>query len=212
MLARRRRRTHTRPLGAELSSCGCCKTNGRECEHGLCLALMASQVCLMSRCCDYQHGALAQLESPQVNHRGEASICTAGGPRTTLMGFHLLLGRWTFWKAPDHDAHGLLEGANTGAWLKLGTLGTQVLCLSWHVVHHVFHLEPEFPTVYVHVLGVWIYVRLCFCSHMGIGHACLYKFGFPVWRSQCRSPPRMHAISGNSALACCCPVSQFQGR
>lgn len=70
-----------------------CKTNGRECEHGLRLALMAIQVCLMRHCCDYQHGALAQLEDPQVNHRGEASICTAGGPQTTLMGFHLLLGQ-----------------------------------------------------------------------------------------------------------------------
>lgn len=31
----------------------------------------ADQVCLMSRSCDYQHGALAQLEAPQVNQRAE---------------------------------------------------------------------------------------------------------------------------------------------
>jgi len=105
------RRTHTHPRGVELSSYGCCKTNDRECEHGLCLALVAVQVCLMSHCCDYQHGALAQLEAPQVNHRGEAAICSAGGPRTTWMGFHLLPGHWTFWKAFAHDALGLLEGA-----------------------------------------------------------------------------------------------------
>lgn len=79
--------------GAKASSCGCCKTNGRECEHGLCLALMANQVCLMSHCCDYQHDALVRLEAPQVKQRGEANICTAGGPQTTLMGFHLLLGQ-----------------------------------------------------------------------------------------------------------------------
>lgn len=71
---------------------GGCKTNGRECEHDLHLALMAIQVCLMSHRCDYQHAALAQLETPQVNRRGEASFCTAGGPQTMLMGFHLLLG------------------------------------------------------------------------------------------------------------------------
>lgn len=75
-----------------LSLCGCCKTNSRECEHGLCLATMAIQVCLMSHCCDYQHAALAQLEAPQVNHRGEANICSAGGPQTMLMGLHLPLG------------------------------------------------------------------------------------------------------------------------
>lgn len=74
-----------------MSPCVCCKTNDHECEHGLRLALMAIQVCLMSHCCDYRHGALAQHEAPQVNQRGEASICTAGGPQTALMGFHLLL-------------------------------------------------------------------------------------------------------------------------
>ena len=121
---------------------------------------MAIQVCLMSHCCDYQHGALAQLEAPQVNHRGEASICTAGGPQTTLMGFHLLLGHWTFWKAPAHDALGLSEGASTVVWLKLDTLGTQVLCLFWHVVHHVFHSEPEFPI----------------CSHLGCLDLCVLLF------------------------------------
>lgn len=85
--------THAHHPGAKASSCGCCKANGRECEHGLCLALMANQVCLMSHCCDYQHSALVRLEAPQVKQRGEANICTAGGPQTTLMGFHLLLGQ-----------------------------------------------------------------------------------------------------------------------
>lgn len=75
------------------SSCPGCKTNGRECEHGLCRALMAVQVCLMSRRCDYQRGALVRLEAPQVNRGGEAGTCTAGGPRTALMVFHLLPGR-----------------------------------------------------------------------------------------------------------------------
>ncbi len=192
MLASWLHRTHTRPRGAELSSFGCCKTNGRECEHGLRLALMAIQVCLMSHCCDYQHGALAQLEAPQVNHRGEASICTAGGPQTTLMGFHLLLGHWTFWKAPAHDALGLFKGANIGVWLKLGTLGTQVLCLSWHVVHHVSHSEPEFP-ICSH-LGCLDLCVLVFLLAHGYMRACLCRFGFLLWHSQSRSPPRMHAI------------------
>lgn len=60
---------------------------------------MAIQVCLMSHCCDYQHGALAQLEVLQVKHGGGASVCTAGGPQTVLMCFHLLSGYWTFWRA-----------------------------------------------------------------------------------------------------------------
>lgn len=62
------------------------------CEGGLLWALPAVRVCSMSRCCDYQHGALAQLEAPQVCQRGEADVCTAGGPRAALMGRHLLLG------------------------------------------------------------------------------------------------------------------------
>lgn len=76
---------------------------------------MTIQVCLMSHFCDYQHGALAQLEAPQVNHIGEVNSCTAGGPQTMLMGFHLLLGPRTFWKAPNCDSLGLLKGTNTGA-------------------------------------------------------------------------------------------------
>lgn len=85
-----------------------------------------------------------------------------------------------------------LEGANTGAWLKLGTLGTQVLCLSWHVVHHVFHSEPEFP-ISSH-LGCLDLCVLVFSLAHGCMRACLYRFGFPVWHSQSRSPPPMHAI------------------
>lgn len=161
--------THAHHLGAEASSCGCCKTNGRECEHGLCLALMANQVCLMSHCCDYQHGALAQLEAPQVNQRGEANICTAGGPQTTLMGFHLLLGHWTFRKALCPWYSWSVRESQRWSRVKLGTLGTQVLCLSWHVIHHVFHFEPEFPIQYVHSWSVWIYVCLSFFLHMGTG-------------------------------------------
>lgn len=86
--------THTHLLvhRLELSGCGDYKTNGRECEHDLRLALMAVQVWLMSHHCDYQHAALAQHEVPQVNRTGEASIWTAGGPQPMLMGFHLLLG------------------------------------------------------------------------------------------------------------------------
>lgn len=84
--------THIIPELRRAAPCGCCKTNGRECEHGLSLAPMANQVCSMSHCCDYRHGALAQLEAPQVNQRGELNICSAGGPQTMLMGLHLLLG------------------------------------------------------------------------------------------------------------------------
>lgn len=146
-----------------------CKTNGRECEHGLRLALTAIQVCLMSHCCDYQHGALAQLEAPQVNHRGETSVCTAGGPQTTLMGFHLLLVHWTLWKATAHDAFSLVEGANTSPWLKLGNIrDTSALPFLACRSSCPPLLGPEFPLRARLIMWefVWIRVRVCFCSRM----------------------------------------------
>lgn len=154
--------THAHHPGAKASSCGCCKTNGRECEHGLCLALMANQVCLMSHCCDYQHGALVRLEAPQVKQRGEANICTAGGPQTTLMGFHLLLGQ----PEPSMPMMFLLERASAG--VTSGTLDTQLACLSWHVVHHVFHFEPEFPVQYALSRGCLDSCVLVFFLLMGM--------------------------------------------
>lgn len=103
-------------------------------------------------------------------------------------------------ESPAHDALGLLEGANTGAWLKLGTLGTQVLCLSWHVVHHVFHSVSQ-NSLYVHIWGVWIYVRLCFCLHMGKGVHVYINLVVPIWQSV--------QIPSMTALSCCCPMSHF---
>lgn len=110
MLASWHKCTHTSPHGTGLLLC-CCKTTGRECEHGLRLAPMTIQVGLMSHCCDYQLAALAQLEAPQVNQRGAGSTHSPCGPQTTLMGFCLLLSHWTFWKIPAFDDLCQLVGA-----------------------------------------------------------------------------------------------------
>lgn len=147
---------------------------------------MAVQVCLMSHCCDYQHGALAQLEAPQVNQGGEASICSAGGPQTTLMGFHLLLGHWTFWKAPAQDAPGLLVGADIGARLKLDTLGARVLCL--FLAHRSSCLPLWARIPYMFTFGLFGFMCACvFLPALGYRRTCLYKSSFPGWHSQSRS-------------------------
>lgn len=140
------------PRRPELPSSGCCKPNGCECEHGLRLALMADQVCLMSHCCDYQHGALAQLEAPQVNHRGAASLRAAGGPQAMLMGFHLLLGHCTFWQVSARDAHGVEKGASVGA------------CQS-AVACHTLYFRPNSPWVKICLLHISTSLFFClfFC-------------------------------------------------
>ena len=63
-------------------------------------------------------------------------------------------------KAPIHGILGLLRRADAGAWLKLVTLGAKVLCLSWYVIHHVFHYEPELPM----------------CSLLGCLDLCVFLF------------------------------------
>lgn len=78
---------------------------------------------------------------------------------------------WTFRRAPCPWCF-LLE--RTGAGVTSGTLDAQLACLSWHVVHHVFHFELEFPVQYVLSRGLFGFICACLLPAHGYGGVCIY--------------------------------------